>query len=105
MKLDGNAYLFEFKVAERSGSPKPAPLPPESAANGAPRKLSGTGDDPLQDRRDPDDSPQEETAALAQLKARRYADKFRAPDCRVHLIGVEINAEQRDIASFEVEPA
>jgi len=45
----------------------------------------------------------EKGAALAQLKARRYADKYRAPDRSIHLIGVEISAESRDIAAFETE--
>ena len=44
-------------------------------------------------------------AALAQLQARRYADKYRAPGRTVHLIGVEISAEKRDITAFDVEPA
>ena len=44
-------------------------------------------------------------AALAQLKARRYADKHRAPNRAVDLIGVEVSAETRDIAAFDVESA
>ena len=40
-------------------------------------------------------------AALAQLQARGYADKYRAPGRAVHLIGVEISAESRDVAMFE----
>ena len=40
-------------------------------------------------------------AALAQLRARGYADKYRAPGRAVHLIGVEISAETRDIAAFD----
>jgi len=87
VKLDGNAYLFEFKVTAR------------------PRADAGAGGDTLPARPGPRPDPSEETAALAQLKARRYADKYRAPDCTVHLIGVEISAEERDIASFEVESA
>ena len=63
--LSGKAYLFEFKVAERSG----------------------------------------QGAALAQLQARRYADKYRTPNHAVHLIGVEVSAETRDITAFDVEPA
>ena len=43
--------------------------------------------------------------ALAQMKARRYADKYRAPDRLVHLIGVEIDAASRNLAAFEIEPA
>ena len=61
--LAGNAYLFEFKVAERS----------------------------------------EKGAALAQLRERGYADKHRAPGRSVHLIGVEVSAETRDLAAFETE--
>ena len=63
--LAGNAYLFEFKVAERS----------------------------------------EKGAALAQLRERRYADKHRARGRSVHLIGVEVSAETRDLAAFQTEPA
>ena len=123
VKLDGNAYLFEFKVAERSGSPRrPRPdgagsAPPRTEAGaevdrrprpdrGAPpRADAGAGGDPVPTLPGPRRDPSEETAALAQLKARRYADKYRAPDCSVHLIGVEISAGERDIASLEVEAA
>ena len=42
-----------------------------------------------------------EGAALAQLQARRYADKHRAPGRPVHLVGVEISAESRDLVAFE----
>ena len=44
-------------------------------------------------------------AALAQLQARRHADKYRAPGRAVHLIGVEISAEQRDVTAFDVASA
>ncbi len=64
VRLGENAYLFEFKVAERS----------------------------------------EPGAALAQLQARGYADKHRAASRSVHLIGVEISAESRDITAFETAP-
>ena len=64
VRLGGNAYLFEFKVAERS----------------------------------------ESGAALAQLQARRYADKHRAAGHAVHLIGVEISAETRTIVTFQTAP-
>ena len=63
--LEGSAYLFKFKVAERS----------------------------------------EKGAALAQLRERRYADKHRSPGRSVHLIGVEVSTETRDLAAFETEPA
>ena len=40
-------------------------------------------------------------AALAQLQSRGYADKHRAPGRAVHLIGVEISAESRDLVAFD----
>ena len=43
-------------------------------------------------------------SALAQLKARGYADKYRQEGKGVHLIGVEFSREQRNLAAFEVEP-
>ena len=78
--LGGAVFLFEFKVAERTARR----LPPSGASA---------------------DRPRPENAALAQLRARRYADKYRAPGRAVHLIGVEISAAQRDVAAFDVEPA
>ena len=42
-------------------------------------------------------------AALAQLKERRYADKHRAPDRTVYLIGVEVSAATRGLTAFDVE--
>ena len=87
--LGGGAYLFEFKVTERSARA----AVPEHEDN---RPRAGNA------RRDaaPGDG-----AALAQLKARRYADKYRAPDREVHLIGVEVSAETRNLAAFDVERA
>ena len=43
--------------------------------------------------------------SLAQLRARRYADKYRASTRAVHLIGVEISGKSRDIMVFETESA
>ena len=74
----GAAFLFEFKVAERTARR----LPPSGASA---------------------DRPRPENAALAQLRARRYADKYRAPGRATHLIGVEISAAERDVAAFDVE--
>ena len=94
--LGGNAYLFEFKAAERvAGSARPA----GAAAGARPASAGGTGTQAcgVDSRTD--------GAALAQLKARRYADKYRAPGRTVHLIGVEVSAETRDITAFDVEPA
>ena len=44
-------------------------------------------------------------AALAQLKERGYADKYRASGERIHLIGVEFSKETRNVTAFEVERA
>ena len=41
--------------------------------------------------------------AMAQLKARGYADKYRSPGQPVHLIGVEFSKADRNIAAFDVE--
>ena len=46
-----------------------------------------------------------EGAALAQLKARGYADKYRASGEPIHLIGVEFSKESRNVTAFEVERA
>ena len=44
-------------------------------------------------------------AALAQLKERRYADKYRALGQPIHLIGVEFSKDERNIAAFDAEQA
>ena len=44
-------------------------------------------------------------AAMAQLKARRYADKYRGPGQPVHLVAVEFSRETRNVAAFDVERA
>ena len=78
--LGDGAYVFEFKVTRRAaGDSRPG------SAGGDPAPAGG--------------------AALAQLKARRYGDKYRAPNRTVHLIGVEIGADTRDIRAFDVEGA
>jgi len=41
--------------------------------------------------------------ALAQLQARRYADKYRALEQPIHLIGVEFSKDERNVAAFDVE--
>ncbi len=46
-----------------------------------------------------------EGAALDQLKARSYADKYRASGEPIHLIGVEFSRETRNVTAFEVERA
>ncbi|MBK5931709.1 ATP-binding protein [Halochromatium salexigens] len=42
-------------------------------------------------------------SALAQIKARGYAGRYRADDQPIHLIGVEFSHEQRRVVGFEVE--
>ena len=44
-------------------------------------------------------------AALAQLQARGYADKYRALGQPIYLIAVEFSKEQRNLAAFAVERA
>ena len=46
-----------------------------------------------------------EGAAMAQLKERRYADKYRALGQPIYLIAVEFSKEARNLAAFEVEEA
>ena len=44
-------------------------------------------------------------AALAQLKAKGYADKYRHLGLPVHLVGVEFSMKKRNVAGFEAAPA
>ena len=44
-----------------------------------------------------------EGAAMAQLKARRYADKYRGAGEPIHLVAVEFSRETRNVVAFEVE--
>ena len=41
--------------------------------------------------------------AMAQLKARRYADKYRALGEPIHLVGVELSSETRNVVAFDTE--
>ena len=45
-----------------------------------------------------------EGAAMAQLKERRYADKFRGAGEPIHLVAVEFSRDTRNVVVFEVEP-
>ncbi|MGB5734421.1 MAG: ATP-binding protein [Thiohalocapsa sp.] len=42
-------------------------------------------------------------SALAQIKQRGYADKYRADGQPIHLIGVEFSRERRSLVAFDVE--
>ncbi len=44
-----------------------------------------------------------EGQALAQLKAKGYAEKYRAAGVPLHLIGIEFSREKRNLVAFEVE--
>ena len=44
-------------------------------------------------------------SALAQLRARRYADKYRAGGEPIHLVGVEFSRATRNITAFETAAA
>ena len=44
-----------------------------------------------------------EGAAMAQLKARRYAEKYRGRGEPVHLVAVEFSRDTRNVVAFEVE--
>ena len=44
-------------------------------------------------------------AALAQLREKGYAEKYRAPGRSLHLVAVELDAERRSIAAFDVASA
>ena len=46
-----------------------------------------------------------EGAAMAQLKEKRYADKYRALGLPIYLVAVEFSREARNLAAFEVERA
>ena len=44
-------------------------------------------------------------SALAQLRERRYADKYRATGDPIHLVGVEFSRATRNITAFETADA
>ncbi|MDR1661111.1 MAG: PD-(D/E)XK nuclease domain-containing protein [Azoarcus sp.] len=44
-----------------------------------------------------------EGRALAQIREKRYANKYRALDQPIHLIGVEFSKKARNVVGFEVE--
>ncbi len=44
-------------------------------------------------------------AAMAQLRERRYADKYRRFGEPIHLVAMEFSKETRNVTGFEVERA
>ena len=46
-----------------------------------------------------------EGKAMEQLRVRGYADKYRDQGRTIHLVAIEFSQEERNLASFEVQPA
>jgi hypothetical protein len=44
-----------------------------------------------------------EGRALQQIKDKKYADKYRALNQPIHLIGIEFSRKARNVVGFEVE--
>jgi hypothetical protein len=81
VRLPGHVYLFEFKVLD-AASDTAIPADGASAAT-APVGTAPTG------------------AALAQIKDRGYADKYRTDGVPIHLVGIEFSRQQRNITRFD----
>ena len=45
-----------------------------------------------------------EGAAMAQLKEKRYADKYRDAGVPIHLVAVEFSKDARNVVAFDIEP-
>ena len=82
VRFNDNVYLFELKVVGGSAGERTA----SRARTGGP-----SSDDASAGR------------AMAQLKQKGYADKYRHLGQPIHLIGVELDREARNVASWEVE--
>ena len=83
VRFNDNVYLFEFKVVDGSAGERQGPI----------REVEQTIPAAEEPR----------SRAMAQLKERRYADKYRHLGQPIHLIGVELDRETRNLASWEVE--
>jgi hypothetical protein len=44
-----------------------------------------------------------ESKALAQIREKEYADKYRAPNRPIHLIGIEFSKKARNLVGFKAE--
>ncbi len=82
VRFNDHVYLFELKVVDGSAGERTT----------ASRSRTG----PLES----DDASA--SRAMAQLKQKRYADKYRHLGQPIHLIGVELDREIRNLASWEV---
>ena len=83
VRFNANVYLFELKVVGGSAGERTT--------------ASGARTDALPS----DDAPT--GRAMAQLQRKRYADKYRHLGQPIHLIGVELDRDARNVASWEVE--
>jgi hypothetical protein len=84
VRAGGRVYLFEFKMVE-----------PPAAGGGRPPEPGGppAGTRGLAGR------------AMAQLKAKGYADKYRHLGQPIHLVAVEFDRATRNLAAFEAAHA
>ena len=83
VRFNDNVYLFELKVVGPSTGERQRPIREEEKAIPA--------------------AEVPRSRAMVQLKERRYADKYRHLGQPIHLIGVELDRETRNLASWEVE--
>ena len=85
VRFNDHVYLFELKVV--AGSDAESTTASRLRTDALPSDDASTG------------------RAMAQLKQRRYADKYRHLGQPIHLIGVELDRGTRNLASWEVEQA
>ncbi len=83
IRFNDSVYLFEFKVVEAPHGERRGEA--RAAADAIPEGEAPPG------------------RAMAQLKQKRYADKYRHLGQPIHLIGVELDRDSRNVASREVE--
>ena len=83
VRFNDNVYLFELKVVDGAAG--------ERTTASRARTDAPNSDDASTGR------------AMAQLKRKRYADKYRHLGQPIHLIGVELDRDARNVASWEVE--
>ena len=82
VRFNDHVYLFELKVV--GGSAREGTTASRERTDALPSDDASTG------------------RAMAQLKQRRYADKYRHLGQPIHLIGVELDREARNLAAWEV---
>ena len=83
VRFNDNVYVFELKVVGGTDG--------ERTTASRARTDALTSDDASTGR------------AMAQLKQKGYADKYRHLGQPIHLIGVELDRDSRNVASWEVE--